>query len=496
MTSWNPDPKRESTGTDTSRPHPALRFVRRHARRLAIASGVTLVLTPLLALNAANAASATPIALAAPPDATHTIPYTYQGQVYYMDANGLTATGANIVDTALDPTFHPAAQGISYGPVQTVLDCLSAPPQGGPVDRATYSDAQFAAYGLPTWADFLDRGNTDRAEWEATVRNSGTRLCNYSSEYENGKPMAADNLSERNAKIAKTAATSTHQATALKPNLSYCYNASTIAKGQWWGWMSDSTGDCPWPTYYQYTSMEGYIKVPNWDNTAFANQDVAGWLGRGGWTTQNACGSAVDRPSLVQAGFQIQTFQWVVGIENAMWDNTGYAADCNQNVIRYSSDANSTPWSLNGGDLLQILQGCGISVPNCTYTYIGDTTQGSSNHYFQMYVPGPAPDERSAACMYELTHDHDVPLNTTYSVAFYDPTYIDYCRASHWDGIAGHAAVEQGVANYDAFELATTDRNNDGGFCGYPGTPTNPSDPTWPNSTFIQYRDNNDFFYC
>ncbi len=455
-------------------------LLRRPVRQLAIVAGVTLVLMPLLAINAANVASAMPSSPYAPPDNVHTIPYIYQGMVYYEDVDGLTATGADIADTALDPTFHPAAKGVSYGPTHAIPNCVQPPAQGGPVDRATYSDEQLAAYGLPTWAEWVGRGNTDRTEWENNVRSAGTRACYYHTRYEDGKGVIGGSLTPATAKASAHSTIAARPDTLRAPNLSFCGYPFSLGNSVWWGWMSDSFGDCPESTYYQYTAMEGYLRVPNWDNFAYANQDAAGWLGRGGWKILNACGQA-DHRSLVQAGFHMQTITYVEQLATAFWENTGWGADCFENDI--TTTPSGSNWVEFGGDLLYIILGCGGSPSNnCTYVHIEDQTLGKNTFYFTNYVSGPVPNTQSAACMHELTKDVGF-----FRTLYYTSADVYFCRASHWQ-TTNNTVVETGVPMYNAAEI-WGDQPGTTLVCVNAGLPNNPGDPTWPNSSFTEYRD-------
>ncbi len=263
-----------------------MRHIRQRARVILL---LAVVLETVLGSSSAyevRAASPLPVSQFAPPDAKHTHPYTYQGRVFYMDDNNLTTTGATVEDTAIDPTFHPKPMGESFGPTKTIPNCVSAPRQGGPVDRAMYTDAQLAAYGLPTWAEWVGRGNTDRGEWTNIVRNSGMRLCGYHSRYMNGLPVIDGNLSGQ---ATRSTSVPSKPMTARIPRLTFCSYMINMQAPAYWGWMSDSDGDCQESSYYAYPSMEGYLHVPNWNNGAAPNQDVARWLGRGGWDVPPAC---------------------------------------------------------------------------------------------------------------------------------------------------------------------------------------------------------------
>lgn len=64
-------------------------------------------------------------------------------------------------------------QGPHLGALGDIPNCLQAPPQSVK-DRATYSAAELALYGLPPYTS-----GEPLAKWQQIVRGAGKRVCNY-----------------------------------------------------------------------------------------------------------------------------------------------------------------------------------------------------------------------------------------------------------------------------------------------------------------------------
>lgn len=358
------------------------------------------------------------------------------GQTFWTNDNGATVTGAVPADAARG--FVPSSHGLSFGPDTQTDHTCTQPPAQTVRDHAAFSPAELAAYGLPA-----QMAGQSRAEWEQIVRSAKTRTCTVATVYQDGQP-ARD-------------ATPTHSV--VKPSIpnfvSGWIEETSYTPNSFTGWGIDEI-------IHPETEVVAYWHFPKLQLPGHLTDASSAWVGLG-IDGPPGNGMCQGYPSLVQAGTVSRT---EVGSPTyyPFIQNLGSASNCGEDGF--------TGFISHPGDLMYVA----IIFPNTAF--LQDQTTGVYYNDPVIYSTDPGAYEGSSTCTVEESGSNG-------RLANFGTVDFQYCRTQiqNSDGtkILYPLAHVPGASLTRHTQVSAVDHTTD---CAFANMFNNPSDPTWPDTSF------------